>query len=493
MLSNKNFLTFMALSAIYLLGLNSCNSKKQKREEVLYNQYCASCHIVPKIDELPKDIWENSILPDMLSRMDIEEMYQNPITAKSGFRPKIKLQDWLLLKNYIISLAPDKLPLTQLPNNSIIEQFHSKPLALDDQNGAFITYLESDQQRLFFGDISSSLRSYNFNSNNITQHYQGKTPITWFNHQESLEIVTEVGILDPSELEQGKLFSKISGDTLGLSIKFHRPVHTLVEDLNKDGKQELVVSEFGDKTGSLSLLIKNDSMGYYKKELLNQPGCIRTIAKDMNKDGRTDLITLTSQAMESITILYQEDNLKFRADKVLEFRSVYGSSWYELVDYNGDGFDDIITVNGDNADKSYVHKPYHGMRIHLNDGSNNFKETYFYPLNGATRVLARDFDQDGDVDFGLISTFPDYEKAPELSFVYLENKDSKNYNFTTKVLTDPNAGRWFLMDAADIDSDGDEDIILSSFTYVFTPVPKDLSKRWSENNVDILILENKLN
>ena len=27
-------------------------------------------------------------------------------------------------------------------------------------------------------------------------------------------------------------------------------------------------------------------------------------------------------------------------------------------------------------------------------------------------------------------TFPDYDKTPELSFVYLENENSKNYNYT---------------------------------------------------------------
>ena len=176
----------------------------------------------------------------------------------------------------------------------------------------------------------------------------------------------------------------------------------------------------------------------------------------------------------------------------MRFSSIYGSSWFELIDYDGDGDDDIITVNGDNADKSYVQKPYHGMRIHINDGTNNFEEKYFYALNGATRIVARDFDQDGDIDFGVLSTFPDYKKHPEFSFVYLENTDKKTFNFKPYTFKDANVGRWFLMDAGDIDNDGDDDIILSSFTYVFTPVPKHLSKLWEEKNVDIMVLENKL-
>ena len=49
------------------------------------------------------------------------------------------------------------------------------------------------------------------------------------------------------------------------------------------------------------------------------------------------------------------------------------------------------------------------------------------------------------------------------------------------------------MDKGDVDADGDMDILLSSFTYVFTPVPDNLSKQWAETNMDVLVLENLLN
>jgi len=76
--------------------------------------------------------------------------------------------------------------------------------------------------------------------------------------------------------------------------------------------------------------------------------------------------------------------------------------------------------------------------------------------------------------------------------VYLENQNTATYNFKPYTFKEANTGRWFLMDAGDIDNDGDEDIILSSFTYVFSPVPKHLSKLWDEKNVDIMVLENTL-
>ena len=48
------------------------------------------------------------------------------------------------------------------------------------------------------------------------------------------------------------------------------------------------------------------------------------------------------------------------------------------------------------------------------------------------------------------------------------------------------------MDSGDFDQDGDTDIVLSSFTYGFTPVPEHLADIWDNTSTDILILENTL-
>ena len=490
LLKNRSIL----LGCLGVLLSISCSPDPPKPEASLYHQYCASCHRAPEINTLPKDVWKNGVLPDMLNRMDLAEMYTDPATIPSGFRPKIKLAEWTAIQNYIISQAPQHLKTIPKQTSAILKGFTPTALPLDTNNGAFFTFLqfEPETYSVLSGNINGVLSRHHFQSGTTEIIYEGETPITWYNKERSTEFITEVGILDPSDEERGKIVMRTEGDALLLPQIYHRPVHTITEDLNKDGSIELVVSEFGNETGRLSLLYKNEANQYERKILLNQPGCLKTMIKDMNNDGKQDVIVMTSQANESITILYQEENLSFRAERVLEFDPVYGSSWFELVDYNNDGFDDLITVNGDNADKSYVHKPYHGLRIHLNNGRNEFTEAYFYPMHGATRFVTDDFDQDGDLDFGILSTFPDYENMPEYSFVYLENKNAENYSFETKLLPDPNLGRWFLMDKGDIDGDGDIDILLSSFTYAFTPVPDFLEKKWSQENTDILILENTL-
>lgn len=474
-----------------LLCFLGCKKKeKPVAAETLYNNYCAACHALPRIDRLPKHIWKDFVLPDMAARMKISEQYQDPF-QEAAPRPEISLNDWVRLENYIVSLAPETLPDTPLPEAEALQQFTEKPLSLDDQNGSLITYFQMKHDRLFVGNYNGEVFEYELSRTKKRPIYKAQTPVTWFSQVADASFITEVGILDPSEQAEGRITQLEGKDSMLIAKQLHRPVHTLAADLDSDSTTELVVSEFGNQAGRLSLFTKGNDT-YDRKTLLNQPGCIRTLARDMDADGLLDLVVLTSQGNESITVLYQEDNLNFRAEKILGFSPIYGSSWFAMLDYNGDGHTDIVTVNGDNADKSVVHKPYHGLRIHLNDGQNNFEEAFFYPLNGATRFVAEDFDQDGDVDFGVISTFPDYEKAPERSFVYLENKDAKTFTFSTKVLKDPFAGRWFLLDAGDVDDDGDLDMVLTSFTYSFMAVPKKLSDRWTAENVDVLLLENTL-
>ena len=97
-------------------------------------------------------------------------------------------------------------------------------------------------------------------------------------------------------------------------------------------------------------------------------------------------MALFAQGEEGIFLL-QMLNGNFEQKEVLRFPPVYGSSSFELVDLNNDGFPDIIYTCGDNADYSRVLKPYHGVYIFLNDGKNNFTQKYFYHIDGCYKQL----------------------------------------------------------------------------------------------------------
>ncbi|MBT8204649.1 MAG: VCBS repeat-containing protein [Eudoraea sp.] len=490
------------------LLLTACGTKDRASQEAQYQIYCGSCHLSPKIEELPKAIWQENILPNMAARLGLKTNNYNPFqglsyeemeaTIRSGIypaKPLIDYENWAAVESYILKLAPDSLPKISYPVFEEITKFKPRALNLDAAPGALITYLgfDQEQKQLLTGDITGKLMAYDVNENKSIKEELFTRPIVDYTLKEDKGYVTEIGKLDPTQLRSGRLLKLDNGMQQVLIDSLHRPVHAVVEDLNGDGVPEFVISEFGDLRGSLSLFSQNSDGSLTKTNLLNQPGTIRVIPRDMNADGKTDLVAQTTQGDESITILYQQSDLVFKPEQVIRFSPVYGSSWFELVDYDGDEDLDIITVNGDNADKSFIPKPYHGLRIHINNGQNQFEEKYFFPLNGATRLISGDYDQDGDLDFFLVATFPDYDREPLPSLVFLENKDSKTFDFIPKIKLGMPEGRWFLLTSGDVDSDGDEDVIVSSFTYAFTPVPEELKNHWDQTGTDLLILENMHN
>jgi hypothetical protein len=440
--------------------------------------------------------------------MGVRDSNYNPYkgysyTAQYGIRqsgvyspvPTISQEDWKKLKDYVIGLAPEGLPgIVENSEVQTLEQFNFRPISIDSVPGAAISFLDYNRNNktIVVGNLDGRVNTFHYSQGGAQPIFSAQSAVTALNTTDLGDYITSVGVLDPSQQKAGSILLR-HGQTIDtLASGLHRPVHSLVHDFNKDGDPEIVLCEFGHLTGELSLLQKGANGIYEKSVLVQGPGAIRSVVRDLNKDGKDDIVFLKAQGDENITVLYQKEDLTFASDVLLRFSPLFGTSWFEMVDFDKDGDEDIITVHGDNADKTQILKPYHGMRIHLNNGKNEFHESFFYPMYGASRSAVFDYDQDGDLDIALISTFPDYQDRPVRSFVYLENTGNEDFGFKVRVLPENIDGKWFLMKAADIDADGDQDIILSTFTYYFTPIPEDLAQKWSRSLTDLIVLENTL-
>jgi hypothetical protein len=303
-------------------------------------------------------------------------------------------------------------------------------------------------------------------------------------------VISCMGIMDPNDMPMGSLV-RLDMDTHSFSIlvdSLKRPVSVRSDYLDKDGDPAYLVSAFGNFTGNLAIHEQTSKGAFESSVVHNFPGTRKAIIADMNNDGQKDILALVTQGDEQIALFTNRGNLRFSYQVLLKFPPVYGSSDFELADFNQDGHPDILYTNGDNADYSYSLKPYHGIRIFLNNGRNSFSESSFLPMHGASMSKAIDFDQDGDLDIAAISFFPDFGNHPEHGFIYFRNEGG---SFQPFAHPDARAARWITMEAADIDTDGDVDLILGALDFP-TSVPEDLVRLWGEQKISLLVLRNNL-
>jgi hypothetical protein len=456
--------------------------------EQLAGTYCGSCHVVPDPSQLDSRSWEKGVLPAMGPRLGIFaygfDVYPNSRRdsnlSKSYYpsQPVLSGEDWQHILDYYTATSPDSLPgqsrqrsiaLTGLSLFSVVapaikyEMPATTFVRMDTMAGGLLVY-DYHYKKLFrFSPALQVLDSLADDGGIVDMERRGQV---W--------TACHIGMLNPNNGKSGRLEqirARASGkwqvDTPALFSHLARPVQATAADFNGDGRTDWLVCEFGNLTGALSWLENKGDSGFERHILRAVPGAIKAYVNDYNHDGLPDIWVLFAQGDEGIFLFTNEGKGRFRQETILRFPPSYGSSYFELDDFNNDGYPDILYTCGDNADFSPVLKPYHGIYIFLNDGHNHFTQRYFFPINGCYKAVARDFDGDGDLDIAAISFFPDFKHQPEEGFVYLENLGG--YDFRPYSLPETKKGKWLTMDVGDLDGDGKPDIVLGNFSY-FSPV-----------------------
>lgn len=506
----------------------SCSGKKEFKKLVevpvsnlsgsgLASIHCARCHVFVKPALLPKSSWKNDVLPAMGFRMGMfddghqpDSLFSNTggaIVKKANIYPETPIlakKDWKKIIDYYLKNAPDTiLPPKRAnkinmglkhfkynqPTNSVKYPLTSMVKILPNNRGIVFSEGNRNRNSLTFLDINLE-RDYSLNLPGIPIHY--------YERSDTLYLTTIGKYVTPYDGFEGallKVFGKDSDENYNVATSLipnlQRPVFMEYGDLNNDGLEDIVACEYGNLLGKL-VWYENMGMGTYSAHILKpQPGAIKAIIKDINNDGFKDIVVLMAQGDEGVFLYENKGNGTFNEKRLLTFLPLNGSQYIELADFNNDGFEDLIYVCGDNADKTPILKNYHGIYIYLNDGNFNFEQSYFYQLNGAYKAMARDYDLDGDIDIAAISFFPDYANYPEESFVYLENKGQ--FEFEDYSFPQSTNGRWIVMDAEDMDADGDIDIVLGSFVYFQAKGDATgLGEKWLSSSPSVVVLENTI-
>lgn len=452
--------------------------------ESLAGKYCQSCHLLPHPSLLDTKSWEKGVLPQMGPRLGIfKNGFQDyPTWRHDRFldsnyyppHPLLTQDEWQDIVNYFVATSPDSLtaPKRVYPVKNGLSLFTVEIPAGDYQNSATsyvrivpgkapvpIMIADAVKQSVYL--VSDKLQ--------ITDSLHTGGHIVDIDFLPGGMLACNIGVLNPNNGRFGKASflhtgaqGKIQEDTTAVISGLQRPVQLSSADLNNDGKPDVLTCEFGFLTGSLSWMENTGDHKYIRHVLRPVPGALKAYINDYNHDGLPDIWVLFAQGEEGVFLFTNKGHGNFTQEEILRFPSVYGSSYFELDDFNKDGYPDIIYTCGDNADYSTVFKPYHGIYIFINDRTNHFVQKFFYPMNGCYKAMARDFDNDGDLDIAAISFFADYAHQPEEGFVYLKNNG--NFNFVSYTKKECTLGRWLVMDAGDIDGDGRTDIILGNFS-----------------------------
>ena len=351
----------------------TCVSKEVNEGHDLAKKHCQSCHQFPGPDLLDKKTWASYVLPKMGSLLGFRHFGSGSYFEEGKIQGAMPLADWNKIVYYYLRNAPDSL-VQHKDKQQIqigLKDFDVTIPSFSVKSAATtcVGFLPDQHQLLFADGVSQHSYLLATNGDLIDSFPVGEGVVNVRRDDQSMRSLA-MGLLYPSDEKKGSLVKQsfITGKSEIILDSLQRPVYAEYADLNSDRLEDIIICEFGNVTGQLAWYENKGNNKYSKYVLRPFPGAIRTQVFDANKDGKPDIMALMAQGDEGIFIFYNKGDGQFEEKQVLRFSPSYGSNYFELADFNGDGFEDILATDGDNGDYPPILKPYHGIRIYLNDG-----------------------------------------------------------------------------------------------------------------------------
>ncbi len=516
----------------------------------LVKTYCTACHIEPQPADLPREEWpivvywmahyvglKGDEFPDLKVESittgrngdDYSDYYR--VTDPDGrtnvqqiFRdfnrktdtPPLTNEQWNLIRSYFVSNArPRAMMRIERPKNPVLPNFTASVPNLGlAPNGLVFSVLVDEPRNILYVGRGIETRGETDPGGSLYA----------FDLKTSKQLATMTLVTDPQDMQltptgvrvslhgtQPVLMTDPGGKIIDWSIdgrgykarmlanKFARVTETHTVDMDADGREDIVVTNFADGIlsggggrGALTVLWETPEFAKVwrnaKKEipqgllegaftetvLLQRAGMIGSAVGDFNNDGKPDIALLTAQAQQQILLFVNKGNREFEMHTIVERTPSFGHISIKAGDFNNDGKLDLIVLNGNNVEL-VTPRPQHGIRVFENNGDLTFTERFEYPMHGASRAALADFDGDGDLDVAAISIWPDWELAEPETFVYLEN--TGNWNFKPYSMESGDWGVWMDVETGDVNADGKPDIVLGLSNFRGLGPPEDWLRR----------------
>ncbi len=469
--------------------------------ESLVDAVCGNCHLTPKPQLFSQEEWQQRILPNMGRRLGIRTLGKDPLNQSTmmdalilrtqGVYPDDTLisdADWQRIKEYYLELAPRQADAPQGVDS--VAQHLPGFLAHSINNlpadpTCTLVKIDTVTGTILWGSATGDLMEVDTSGKVLRQLELPQAPTDWQAYNEE-DYFTAQGTIGNIEEPVGALVRTKGYESITVLDKLLRPQRFVLTDLDQSGKVDFVVAETGNQTGRLTWYQANDT-SYKPYVIKNAPGFLDLKIQDYNGDKRLDVLALQTHGDERLSVFLQGPGYEFQEELLLRFPATYGSSSYQMIDFNQDGLVDILHTAGEPSTFKAPLRNYHGIRVFINqDGA--YKEQVFLPLYGTRKAVSADFDEDGDLDIVAISFNPDFTSAQPLGFVYFQNQG--NLQFTPYTFYGSDEGRWSALDIGDLDGDGDIDIVLGSYLQRPAQGTEALRTLWTKNGHHVLFLEN---
>jgi hypothetical protein len=261
------------------------------------------------------------------------------------------------------------------------------------------------------------------------------------------------------------------------------PIRTEVVDFDGDGDTDIVVAALGilppsDEPAGKVLLLRQNSDGEFDKELLLENIGRTTDARAMDVDNDDDLdLVVAVFGGGTVGGILWLERTGPGEFVRHDVLAASGALNATPVDLDADGRMDFVSL---------IAQEYESVVAFMNRGQGNFEQSLLgrapHPMYGFTGMSLADLDGDGDTDILMsngdaLDTQPD--PKPYHGVQWLENRGNLQFQYH-------DIGRFYgaaVAAAGDLDGDGDLDVVAGSWLN-FWDDPKRQSLVWFENDGD---------